>query len=76
MMEYKTSGDRLHDVELQALRDGGQFTTCGFYKGPGKTGQIIDFPCPEGTIGQTVKVQITSGTSNILELCEVEIYSL
>jgi hypothetical protein len=70
------SGDRLHDVELLASPDGGQLTVCGFFKGPGVTGQIIDVPCQKETMGQIVKIQIIQGTKNYLELFEVEIYTL
>jgi hypothetical protein len=63
-------------VELLASLDGGQFAVCGFYKGPGNTLEIVDVPCQEGTKGQIVKIQITRGMQNYLQLCEVEIYAL
>jgi hypothetical protein len=63
-------------VELLASPDGGQFTVCGFFKGPGITRQVIDIRCPEGTLGQVVKIQVSQGSNSTLELCEVEIYAL
>ncbi|XP_062576357.1 fucolectin-4-like [Saccostrea cucullata] len=67
------TGERFRDASVLASVDGVTFKTCGSFKGPGLTRQVIDIACAKGTSGQFVKVQILN---NNLQLCEVQVYTL
>ncbi|XP_062586230.1 uncharacterized protein LOC134247841 [Saccostrea cucullata] len=69
-------GYRLHDVTLWVFQDDHNFTTCGFFKGPGLTKQVVDILCEDTVPSNIVRLQITEGSHNILCLCEVEVYIL
>ncbi|XP_062586228.1 uncharacterized protein LOC134247839 [Saccostrea cucullata] len=69
-------GYRLHDVTLWVFQDDHNFTTCGFFKGPGLTKQVVDILCEDTVPRNIVRLQITEGSHNILCLCEVEVYIL
>ncbi|XP_062576383.1 uncharacterized protein LOC134238273 [Saccostrea cucullata] len=66
-------GERFRDASVLASVDGVTFSTCGSFKGPGVTRQIIDIACAKGTVGRFVKVQILN---NFLQMCEVQVYTL
>ncbi|CAC5379236.1 unnamed protein product [Mytilus coruscus] len=71
-------GDRLHDVEVRAGLDGASFPEiCGIFEGPGFTGESVNIFCQKNTIGRFVRAQIVKGGfSEILSLCEMEIYTI
>ena len=49
---------------------------CGVYEGPGTFENIvISIVCDSTMYGKFVQIQIMKGSSNMLTLCEVEIYS-
>ena len=54
----------------------GDFVQMGFYKGPGVTDQVIEILCDYPTSGQYVRIRITEGTSNIMNIAEIEIYTI
>ena len=73
------TGERLHDVEVIISQNYFTFPTmCGFFGGPGDTGQTIYVFCTEGSRGRYVRLQIIAqiGSENMLTLCEVEVYIL
>ncbi|KAK3108788.1 hypothetical protein FSP39_015796, partial [Pinctada imbricata] len=77
-VEFINRGDccpaRLHDVEVTVAESNKNFTkTCGFFKGPGSASQTVLMPCPKGTRGRYVKLQIIEGRNNVLTLCEVKV---
>ncbi|XP_061183082.1 uncharacterized protein LOC133191351 [Saccostrea echinata] len=67
------AGERFQNASILASVDGVQYKTCGSFKGPGLTRQVIDIACAEETNGRFVKVQILN---NFLQLCEVQVYTL
>eukprot|EP00105_Crassostrea_gigas_P008723 XP_011423391.1 PREDICTED: uncharacterized protein LOC105325501 [Crassostrea gigas] len=68
-------GQRFHDVAFEVSNDGVSFKQRGFFKGPGMTEQVMEILFDYPTIGQYVRLQITQGSSNILNLVEIEIYT-
>jgi len=73
------AGERLHDVEVTISQNNFALPTmCGFFGGPGDTGQTIYVFCTKGSRGRYVRLQIIGqiGSENMLTLCEVEVYIL
>ncbi|XP_056001777.1 uncharacterized protein LOC125667550 [Ostrea edulis] len=69
-------GDRLHDVSVNVT--GNEINhLCGFYPGPGGNGDQLLFLCKNGIIGDTVTITIQAkeGQTEILNLCEVEVFA-
>ncbi|KAK3109097.1 hypothetical protein FSP39_022923 [Pinctada imbricata] len=65
---------RLHDIEVTVAGHYKDFKKqCGFFKGPGTSGQIVVLNCPQETKGRYVKIQIVDGIDNYLTLCEVRV---
>ena len=56
--------------------ESGNFVQRGFFKGPGLTDQVIEILCDYPTSGQYVRIRIIEGTSNFLNIAEIEIYSV
>ena len=52
------------------------FVQRGFYKGPALTDQVIEILCEYPTSGKYVRIRIIEGTSNIINIAEVEIYAV
>ena len=62
---------------MEVSQDGSaNFVQRGFYKGPGLTDQVIEILCDHPTSGQYVRIRITEGISNILNIAEIEIYTV
>nr|XP_022339773.1 uncharacterized protein LOC111134714 [Crassostrea virginica] len=69
--------ERFHDVAVEVSPDeSSSFVQRGFYKGPGLTDQVIEILCDYPTSGQYVRIRIIDGTSNFLNIAEIEIYSV
>ena len=73
------TGERLYNLEVTVSQIGFAFPTmCGFFAGPGDTGQTIYVFCTKGSRGRYVRLQIIGqiGSGNMLTVCEVEVYIL
>ncbi|XP_062606140.1 uncharacterized protein LOC134267945 [Saccostrea cucullata] len=67
---------RLHDLNVTVGTTNMTFPCfCGFFYGPGTSHQRVELTCEENCTGRFVRLQITSSDPEILQLCEVEIYS-
>ena len=67
---------RLHDIAVTVGVDLNSMVLCGVYKGPGTFENImISIACDSTMYGRFVQIQIMKGSSNMLSLCEVEIFS-
>ncbi|XP_078331050.1 uncharacterized protein LOC144624908 [Crassostrea virginica] len=69
-------GERFHDVAFEVSIDGSLFKQIGFFKGPGMTDQVIEILFDYPTIGKYLRIKITQGTNNALNIVEFEIYTL
>ena len=51
---------------------------CGYFPGPGETGQTVHMICQKGTTGRFLRIQIKGNgiDYHILTLCEVEVYPM
>lgn len=69
------AGHQLHDVHVNIIGNGTNYP-CGFYPGPAITGDHIVFLCRNGSVGNSIKIQISSkdGQTDWLSVCEVEVY--
>jgi hypothetical protein len=58
------------------VANGGDWKTCGFYKGPGEDFQILFTVCDDVVRGDTLKITILSNPNetDVLHVCEVEVY--
>ena len=70
------SGERFHDVAFEVSSDAIKFEQKGYFKGPGITNQVIEILFDFPTVGRYVRIRITQGTKNILNIVEIEIYCL
>ncbi|XP_061169343.1 uncharacterized protein LOC133178633 [Saccostrea echinata] len=67
---------RLHDLNVTVGTTNMAFPCfCGFFTGPGTSHQRVDMACKENCRGRYVRLQIISPVPEILQLCEVEVYS-
>ncbi|XP_048741964.2 uncharacterized protein LOC125655639 [Ostrea edulis] len=68
-------GHQLHDVHVNIIDNGTNYP-CGFYPGPAITGHHIVFLCRNGSVGNSIKIQISSkdGQTDWFSVCEVEVY--
>jgi hypothetical protein len=71
------AGERLHDVQIDIIGNGANHP-CGYYPGPGGTGDRIEVLCRNGAVGDSMKMQILSKgrQSDALSICEVEVYAI
>ena len=75
------SGERLHDFligvtynDFTAAPKPGSYALCrAKYTGRASNGEILDLECDPGVKGRYVWIQIP-GRTNILTLCEVEVF--
>ena len=69
------AADRLKGFVIEVLSGGNtrQCASCDEYLGKGETRRI---PCKPGTIGNIVKVRLTSKNPQILTLCEFEVFGI
>ena len=68
-------GERLHDLQISTVIDG-TYNSCGFYEGPGVTGERIVIYCSSGARGRYVLLTIMTppeGT-DVLTVCEVQVF--
>ena len=70
------SGERFHDVAFEVSSDAIKFEQKGYFKGPEITYQVIEILYDFPTVGRYVRIRITQGTNNILNIVEIEIYCL
>lgn len=70
------SGERFHDVAFEVSSDAIKFEQKGYFKGPGITNQVIEILFDFPTVGRYVRIRITQGTNNILNIVEIKIYCL
>lgn len=70
---FKT-GERFHDVAVE-MTNNSYYLQCGFYKGPAATGEVVDILCVYPTIARYVRLRITKGTGNGLNIPEIEVYT-
>ncbi|XP_062614980.1 uncharacterized protein LOC134276725 [Saccostrea cucullata] len=68
-------GERLHDVALEVSRGDG-YEQRGYFRGPGVTNQVVDILCDPPSPGRYVRLKIINGENNILQIDEMEIYTL
>lgn len=68
-------GDRFHDVAFEVSTHGTSFEQRGFFKGPGSNGQVVEILFDYPTVGQYVKIRITQGTRNLINISEIEVYA-
>lgn len=70
------TGYRLHDASVNVTGNGINHL-CAFYPGPAATGDRTLFVCKGGIIGDTVTITIQAkeGQTEMLNLCEVEVYA-
>nr|XP_019921590.2 uncharacterized protein LOC109618402 [Crassostrea gigas] len=68
-------GDRFHDVAFEMSMDGVSFERRGFFKGPGVTGQVVEILFDNPTIGKFIRLRISQGSWNLLNLAEIEVYT-
>lgn len=67
-------GERFHDVSVE-VTNSSMYEQRGFYKGPAKTKEVVDILCDYPTIARYVRLRITEGTGNSLNIPELEIYT-
>lgn len=68
-------GDRFHDVAFEVSTDGASFEQRGFFKGPGVNGQVVEILFENPTIGKFIRLRITQGSQNLINLNEIEVYT-
>ncbi|XP_062574338.1 uncharacterized protein LOC134275769, partial [Saccostrea cucullata] len=66
-------GNRFRDALIQVGDSLGSLKTCGTFKGPGKTGQMIKIKCPGGMRGRWV--QITQRYRSAMNLADVQVFA-
>uniref|UniRef100_A0A8W8LQ82 Fucolectin tachylectin-4 pentraxin-1 domain-containing protein n=1 Tax=Magallana gigas TaxID=29159 RepID=A0A8W8LQ82_MAGGI len=67
-------GQRFHDVAVEVTNNS-VYVQRGFYKGPAVTGEIVDILCDYPAIARYVRLRITEGSGNSLNIPELEIYT-
>ncbi|XP_062570122.1 uncharacterized protein LOC134232192 [Saccostrea cucullata] len=65
---------QLHDFDVKVGQNTHTMHLCGHYTGYAKLGERIAMWCPADTVGRYVKIQITSGVSNVLTPAEVLVW--
>ncbi|XP_078340347.1 fucolectin-like [Crassostrea virginica] len=68
-------GKRLHDLQISTGIDGTE-NSCGFYEGPGVTGERIVLYCTSGARGRYVLMTILTPPeeTDVLTVCEVQVF--
>ncbi|CAC5393412.1 unnamed protein product [Mytilus coruscus] len=66
-------GQRLHDVDITVGPTLKELSLCAHYKGPGRTGERLDFYCNQQMSGRYVKVTIKG--KEFLQLSEVMVFA-
>ncbi|XP_022301000.2 fucolectin-1-like [Crassostrea virginica] len=68
-------GERLHDLQISTGIDGTE-NSCGFYEGPGVTGERIVVYCSSGARGRYVLMTILTPPeeTDVLTVCEVQVF--
>eukprot|EP00105_Crassostrea_gigas_P037172 XP_019921320.1 PREDICTED: uncharacterized protein LOC109618321 [Crassostrea gigas] len=67
-------GFRFHDVAVE-VTNSSNYEQRGFYKGPGMTSEVVEILCEYPTIARYVRLRITKGSGNSLNIPELEIYT-
>ncbi|XP_062596257.1 uncharacterized protein LOC134257681 [Saccostrea cucullata] len=66
-------GGYLHSL-LITVAENADESDCGYYPGPAVNGDRVLVLCPSDTRGNFVTLQIQSGTNNMLQVCEVQVF--
>lgn len=70
-------GHEFHDVVFEVSRNNTVFfEQYGFYKGPAVTGEVVEVSNDQVSLVRFVKLRITEGSRNSLQVCEIQIFAV
>lgn len=69
------AGKRFHDVIYEISNNTSTYEQFGFFRGPAVSGQVVEICCGSPDVGQYVRLRVTQGSNNSLNIAELEIFS-
>ena len=73
---FFNKGERFHDVAVEvSQQEPSNFVQRGYFIGPGLTDQVIEILLDYATLALYVRIRITQGTNNIINIVEFQIFA-
>lgn len=70
-------GERFHDVMIEvSQQEPSYFVQRGFFIGPGLSDQVVEILLDYATVALYVKLRITQGTNNVINIAEIQIFAI
>ena len=74
---FFTEGERFHDVAIEVSQlEPSYFVQRGYFIGPGLTDQVVEVLLDSVTLALYVRIRITQGTENTINIAEIQIFAV